>query len=123
MSDQKPQHEQLGGKLLKTFYHFISTVRIHKDNNQLVKDCVTNLNAIISELSEDEELAIQIWRGRFHLQGEKLVYQRETFHIINEMLEYFSKRAGPARIHRAALLVFPDGRWNCLTPWWRPANR
>jgi HD-GYP domain-containing protein (c-di-GMP phosphodiesterase class II) len=92
LSDQKTQHEQLGGKLLKTFYHFISTVRIHRDNNQLVKDCVTNLNAIISELSENEELAIQIWRGRFHLQGEKLVYQRETYHIINEMLEYFSKR-------------------------------
>ena len=92
MSDQKTHHELLGGNLLKTFYHFISTVRIHKDNNQLVKDCVTNLNAIVSELSENEELAIQIWRGRFHLQGEKLVYQRETFHIINEMLEYFSKR-------------------------------
>jgi HD-GYP domain-containing protein (c-di-GMP phosphodiesterase class II) len=92
LTDQKTQNDHLGGKLLKTFYHLISSVRIHKDNNQLVKDGVTNFNAIVSELSGDGELAIQIWRGRFHLQGEKLVYQRETFHIINEMLEFFSRR-------------------------------
>ena len=34
-----------------------------------------------------------------------------------------NRQAGPARIHRAAPLVFPDGRWNYLTPWWRPVNR
>jgi HD-GYP domain-containing protein (c-di-GMP phosphodiesterase class II) len=37
-------------------------------------------------------LSIQIWRGRFHFQGEKLIYRRENYTIINEMLEYFSQR-------------------------------
>jgi len=81
-----------GEKLIKWLYYVTSSVRIHQDNNQLVRDGVAQLKACIGELSPGGDAAIQIWRGRFHIQGEKLVYRRDTFAVINEMLEYFSRR-------------------------------
>jgi putative nucleotidyltransferase with HDIG domain len=92
MSDQKTQPGLLEGRLITALYHIINTVRIHQDNNQLIKDCVTQFNNAISDLSREEAVTIQVWRGRFHIQGEKILFQRENFHIINEMLEYLSER-------------------------------
>jgi HD-GYP domain-containing protein (c-di-GMP phosphodiesterase class II) len=91
-ADQKTLSRQLGGSLIKAFSHIVSSLKIHQDNNQLIRDSVSKFNTILSELSGGKDISIQIWRGRFYIQGEKLLYQRETFHIINEMLEYFSQR-------------------------------
>jgi HD-GYP domain-containing protein (c-di-GMP phosphodiesterase class II) len=91
-SDQKSLTRQLGGSLVKSFSHIVSSLRIHQDNNQLIKDSVAKFQAILGQLSGGSDLSVQIWRGRFYIQGEKLLYQRETFHIINEMLEYFTRR-------------------------------
>lgn len=92
MTDQKILNKQLGGRLIKAFYHIVSTIRIYQDNNQLIRESVTQFSSLIAELSRGEDISIHIWRGRFYIQGEKLLYQRETFHIINEMTEYFSQR-------------------------------
>jgi len=92
LSDQKTLNKLLGGDLIKAFYHIVSTIKIHQDNNQLIRDSVAKFNTIITELSGGNDLSIHIWRGRFYIQGEKLLYQRETFHIMNEMLDYFSQR-------------------------------
>ncbi len=92
MSDQKTQLEMSRGKFIKALYHIISTVKIHQDNNQLIRECVTQLNESIADLSGGEDVSIKIWRGRFHIQEEKLLYRRGTYHIINEMLEFFSQR-------------------------------
>jgi HD-GYP domain-containing protein (c-di-GMP phosphodiesterase class II) len=81
-----------GEKLIKSLYYVINSVRIHHDNNQVVKDGVSQLRASIVEFSQGDDVPIQIWRGRFHILGEKLVYRRDTINIINEMLEYFSRR-------------------------------
>jgi len=91
MSGQETQSGLLGERLINTLYHIINTARIHQDNNQLIKDCVTQFNNVISDFSQDA-ITIQIWRGRFLIQGEKLLFRRENFHIINEMSEYFSER-------------------------------
>lgn len=93
MSNQKIHPELLGGRLIKAFYQIVNTVRIHQDNNQLIKECVSQFHSIIADLTDgQDDVSIQIWRGRFHIQGEKILYQREIFHIINEMVEYFSQR-------------------------------
>ncbi len=93
MSNQKTHPELLGGRLIKTFYQIVNTVRIHQDNNQLIKECVSQFHSIIADLTDgQDDVSIRIWRGRFHIQGEKILYQREIFHIINEMVEYFSQR-------------------------------
>ncbi len=92
MPEQQSKVDILGGQLIKCLHHLISTVRIHQDNNQMVKDCVAQFGSIVTELSEGEEITIQIWRGRFHIQGEKLLFQKETFRVINEMLEFLAGR-------------------------------
>ncbi|HPI91719.1 MAG TPA: HD domain-containing protein [Deltaproteobacteria bacterium] len=91
-SERKARNSQLGAGLIKAFHHIVSTLRIHKDNNQLIRESVTKFNAILAEISGGNDFIIKIWRGRFYLQGEKLLYQRETFHIINELEDYFSQR-------------------------------
>jgi HD-GYP domain-containing protein (c-di-GMP phosphodiesterase class II) len=92
LSHTKTPPEPFGGSFIKALHQVIHTVKIHQDNNKLVKDSVMQFNNVISGLSEDEDMKIQIWRGRFYVQGEKLLYRRETFPIINEMLEYFPQR-------------------------------
>ena len=92
LSELKTQPEQLGGNLLKAFYHLINSARIHQDNNQLIKECVNQFYNAIAQLSGEEVVTIRIWRGRFHIQGERLLYRRWNSHIINEMAEYFSVR-------------------------------
>lgn len=86
------QLEQPGANLIKAFYHLVNSARIHKDNNQLIKECITQFNDAIAQLSSEEAITIRIWRSRFNIQGEKLLYRRWNFHIINEMAEYFYKR-------------------------------
>jgi HD-GYP domain-containing protein (c-di-GMP phosphodiesterase class II) len=92
LSEQNVHDEMHEGRLIKSFHHFLNMVKIHQDNNQAVKDCVREFRTVVSRLSGEGELNIQIWRGRFHIQGEKLAYRREIYQVINEMVDYFSKR-------------------------------
>jgi HD-GYP domain-containing protein (c-di-GMP phosphodiesterase class II) len=101
LPDKKTRSRQLGGGLIKAFSHIVSSLKIHRDNNQLIRESVSKFYAILAEISEGSDISIQIWRGRFYIQGEKLLYQRETFHIINEMLEYFSQRGITGLLFRA----------------------
>ena len=70
----------------------INTVRIHQDNNQLIKESIQQFAKTLVDMSGGMELEILLWRGRFFIQGEKLHYRRESFALINEMLEYFPQR-------------------------------
>jgi HD-GYP domain-containing protein (c-di-GMP phosphodiesterase class II) len=91
-SDQKTMNKLLGVSLIKALYHIVSSIKIHQDNNQIIQEGVTKFSSILKEMARGSDLSLHAWRGRFYIQGEKLLYQRETFHIMNEMLEYFSKR-------------------------------
>ena len=92
MSKRKNESEHLGGRFIRALHHLLNTVQIHHDNNQLVKESSAAFHRVVSLMSEGEDLKVQIWRGRFYVQGEKLLYRKETFPIINEMLEYFPQR-------------------------------
>ena len=92
MSAQDAELMELGGKFIKAFHHMIHTVRIHQENNQLMKECISEFGKILAKMAGGKELEMLLWRGRFFLQGEKLLYRRETFPLINEMMEYFPKR-------------------------------
>ena len=92
MSAQDAELMELGGKFIKAFHHMIHTVRIHQENNQLMKECISQFAKILAKMAGGKELEMLLWRGRFFLQGEKLLYRRETFPLINEMMEYFPKR-------------------------------
>lgn len=92
MSAKDVEMMELGGKFIKAFHHMIHTVRIHQENNQLMKECISQFAKILAKMAGAEELELLIWRGRFFLQDEKLLYRRETFPLINEMMDYLPKR-------------------------------
>jgi len=77
---------------MKVLYHLVHTARIHKDNNQLIRDCLTKFKGILDVMTKEDDLKIQIWRGRFHINGEKLPHKRDTVNIINQMMKYFINR-------------------------------
>ena len=92
LNENITQGEHPGIIFLKALYHLIQTAKIYNDNNQLTKECLVKFKNILNETTRTEDLKIQIWRGRFHIGGEKLTYRRESGSIINEMIEYFSER-------------------------------
>lgn len=81
-----------GEDFIRALHYLIRTVRIHQDNNQLIRDCVTQFKGLLDDMTSREDVTLQLWRSRFHLQGEKILFRRETVHVINEMASYFTER-------------------------------
>jgi HD-GYP domain-containing protein (c-di-GMP phosphodiesterase class II) len=92
LAEQQAELSVLGGRFIKAFHHMISTVKIHQDNNQLIKESIKHFAKALSDISGGMELEMLLWRGRFFIQGEKLPYRKESFSLINEMLDYFPQR-------------------------------
>ena len=80
-------------EFIRLMHNLIYTARIHKDNNRLIKECLVKFKAILDEMTKEGDFRIQLWRGRFHIDGEKIRPGREHQNIINEMVGYFSERA------------------------------
>ena len=83
---------QMGADLIKSLYHIVNAIKIHQDNNQLVRESIARFKVILAEISGGDDFNLKIWRGRFYLQGKKLLFQRETFNFINKMVDYFNQR-------------------------------
>lgn len=79
--------------LFYDLFRMIQAIRIHKDNNQLVKRCLSAFQETISRLNLQEDITVQISEGRFFVQGEKLQYRKEMMRLINSMLQFFHRRA------------------------------
>jgi HD-GYP domain-containing protein (c-di-GMP phosphodiesterase class II) len=79
--------------LFQNLYRMIQAVRIHQDNNQLVKVCVERFRETILRLKLEDELKLWISEGRFFVQSERLQYRKELVRIIHAMLDFFSRRA------------------------------
>src|SRR4030042_1693207 len=78
--------------LFQNLYRLIQAVRIHQDNNQLVKVCVGRFRETISRLKLQTELKLWISEGRFFVQTERLHYRKELVRIIHAMLDFFNRR-------------------------------
>ena len=84
--------DRFGHDFLRSLYHMIHTARIYQDNNQLARKSVRSFQAILDEMTVDGDLNLVLWRGRFHIAGEKLPYRRDTAGIVNGMSDFFAKR-------------------------------
>ena len=83
----------LGEQFFRAFYSLVQTVKIHRDNNQLLRERVESFVRIVVELGAGRDhLIIQLSNGRFFLQDEKLIYQRKNVKLINSLLLYFENR-------------------------------
>jgi HD-GYP domain-containing protein (c-di-GMP phosphodiesterase class II) len=93
MANEDRLHQgDIGITFLKTLFHLIHAARIHNDNNHLIRESLEKFKDILNETTREEDLKLQIWRGRFHIGGEKLPYNRDAAGVINQLLKYFSRR-------------------------------
>jgi HD-GYP domain-containing protein (c-di-GMP phosphodiesterase class II) len=78
--------------LFHSLYRVIQALRIHQDNNQLVKTCLADFQAVVSRLNFLEPITVQVSEGRFFVQGERIQYRKEVIKLINGMLRFFQRR-------------------------------
>jgi HD-GYP domain-containing protein (c-di-GMP phosphodiesterase class II) len=91
--NEQQQFDQQGEEFLKAFHSLLQTVKIHQDTNQMLLRCVdTFVKAVLALCVEDDDLTVQIVKGRFFLQAEKLTHRIENAAMFDRMLEYFEKR-------------------------------
>jgi HD-GYP domain-containing protein (c-di-GMP phosphodiesterase class II) len=109
LSERQSIPERLGHDLLKVLYHMINTVRMYQDNNQLVVTSVSAFQNILNELTVNGDINLLLYRGRFHLGGEKLPYRRNAAFIAYNMAEFFSKRGiGSLNFLKSSRNVTPE---------------
>lgn len=90
-------------------FRMIQSIRIHQDNNQLVKLCLSGFRETVLRLDLDEDITVQISEGRFYVQGEKIQYRKELMRLINGMLQFFQRRALEGlRIHPSVKQISQD---------------
>lgn len=92
MSEKKSVAEKWGHDFIRALYHMINTVRVYQDNNQLVRMSVGSFQSILKELTAGGDVSLLLYRGRFHLGGEKIPYRRDLAVIVYNMIDFFSKR-------------------------------
>lgn len=92
MTDKQTHLTLMGEKFIIAFHRVIHTIKIHSDNNQLLKENVYRFKSILSDMAGTGEFEVQIWRARIYFQGERLLHRRKSLQLINEMIDYFSER-------------------------------
>jgi HD-GYP domain-containing protein (c-di-GMP phosphodiesterase class II) len=92
MTDQLSPARRFGHDFIRALYHVIHSARIYQDNNQLIRKSVRSFQAILDEMTVEGDVNLALWRGRFHVGGEKLSHRRDTIGVINAMSDFFSKR-------------------------------
>ena len=93
--------------LFQNLYRLVQAVRIHQDNNQLVKVCVERFRETMAGLEPEEELKLWISEGRFYVQTERLHYRKELVRIIHAMFDFFNRRAIQGMIFTAQIRGAP----------------
>jgi hypothetical protein len=92
MSDPHSSLARAGQEFMKFLYRLINTVRIYRENNQLIRKGVGELKGVIDTLAGGGDINVHLWRGRFHIRGERLQYRRDLASVINGMMAYFTQR-------------------------------
>ena len=54
--------------LFVALYRLIQSIRIHQDNNQMVKTCLKEFKKIISNIGLDDDLEIIVSEEQFYIQ-------------------------------------------------------
>ena len=89
-SQKSPSWEE---SFVLSLYRLIQAIRIHKENNELVKKVLGNLNQIISQIELDDDLTVLVSEGRFYIRGERLQYRKDLVRVIHALLSFFNRRS------------------------------
>ncbi|MDR1166759.1 MAG: HD domain-containing protein [Deltaproteobacteria bacterium] len=82
-----------GERLLHSMFRLLQVVKIHQANNKLFADNVKSFRDILMELWRDGFGAnFSMYRGRFYLNDERIVYSPTMWATSAKMTEYFQTR-------------------------------
>lgn len=79
-------------KFLVVFFRTLQAIRLYEDNNELVRQCVSQLKAMAPGILVEGEFTILILDGGYHVQGRRFRYHRKTGKIVQELLDTFTDR-------------------------------
>ena len=117
--ESQKQRSILGEKFLIALYRLTTAIKIYQSNNDILLERAKEFSGITAQwVSAESLLTVQVARGQFFLNDEKLTFQRENISVIKEMLEYFEQRMNPGLHFSPALngatidqiLTFAQGR-------------
>lgn len=95
--------------LFLALYRVIQAIKIHQDNNQLVKSCLRQFRETISHKTMEGDLTILISEDRFYIQGERLHHRKQFIRLTHALLEFFKGRGIQGLcFDRAAERAHPD---------------
>jgi HD-GYP domain-containing protein (c-di-GMP phosphodiesterase class II) len=95
-------------RLFLTFYRVIQAVRIHKDNNELVRDSLKQFISVLKKRESEDDLKILISEDRFFIREEMIKFRKELANLIQTLLDFFQKRNLGGLIFRPSVRNAPD---------------
>ena len=92
-SDAQTEDAVMGELFLRAFHRLTQAVKFYQDTNRVSMDCAGEFAEIVHKWCRDRDyLAIQISRGRFLIQGEKLKFRRRNVALNDAIIAYFERR-------------------------------
>ncbi len=89
---QNPAVAEQREQLFFALHRLIQNAGVHMDNNRLLLECADDfVGAVRDNAGEDGGVTIQLSRGRFYLNGEKLLYRRSAGYFVHKLIEDFEK--------------------------------
>ncbi|MDR0355219.1 MAG: HD domain-containing protein [Deltaproteobacteria bacterium] len=82
-----------GEILLQGLFRILQVVKIHQANNRLFSDIVQRFRQGLDRLwSQDKPVILTVYRGRFFLNDERIVYSPSMWATSVKMAEFFQER-------------------------------
>ncbi len=87
------QPNQPDETVLRTFYWLLQTVKIHRDNNKVLRECAREfISTVVEACVDDPHITIEAFGGRFYIREKKFAYRLESFDLVHAMLHFFETR-------------------------------
>ena len=92
MLSEQEEPRFLYARFIVTLFRMMQTVRIHKNNNQLIKQCTTHFVEAEKRILYDDKLSLQISPDRLYIQGEKLHERKGNILAIKDFTEFLKQQ-------------------------------
>ena len=89
-------------KFVIVFYRMIQTIRLHHDNNQLIKQCTAQFAEILGDIFNEDKLSCCISHDCLYIQGEPLRERKGSLLAIQDFIEFLKQR------HLKGFIFYPS---------------
>jgi HD-GYP domain-containing protein (c-di-GMP phosphodiesterase class II) len=100
---------QPGEELLAALHSLLQNVKFHQENNILVINCIKRIMTATGKFFEEaDDLSIQLAKGQFYINDEKLLHRRTSAFLVENMLKFMESRGVMGLRFYPAMLVAPS---------------